>query len=176
MPRALDRVGRHAHLHMLDVRVRQELRVILGEQLDLRQVEHVDDPLHLGHVGLQAGYMGLQAGCMGLQVGHVGLQAGCMGLQGWGGSTAPVHRAQVDAGRGAQGEGAEDGARLTQRLGDGGVPEGGDNQLTCSALATVAYLRGEQGGAAACGGGGDLCTVYCAWGPGASCPAPVDVR
>ena len=58
MPRALDRDRHRAHLHMLDVGVCQELRVILGQQLDLRQVEHVDDPLHLGCIGLQAGYKG----------------------------------------------------------------------------------------------------------------------
>ena len=82
---ALDRVGHHAHLHMLDVGVCQELRIILGQQLDLRQVEHVDDPLHLGYVGLQAGYTGLQAeylglqdGCVGLPVGYTGLQAACI--------------------------------------------------------------------------------------------------
>ena len=60
-----------------------------------------------------------------------GFAAGYLGLQGWGGSTTPPHRAQVDARRGAQGEGAEDGARLTQRLGDGRVPAwGAERQST----------------------------------------------
>ena len=76
MPRALDRVGRHAHLHMLDVCVRQELRIVLGQQLDLRQVEHIDDPLHLGCIGLQAGCVGLQAGYTWLQAGRVDLRLG----------------------------------------------------------------------------------------------------